>query len=95
MNFKVLATQDGVQAAVMRLAQREASGQHGNEHAASVQVLVVVRGQVDAEAGKTPFRMLPGDSTIVARGIERRFVAASSEEAVTINVHAPPAYDDG
>jgi hypothetical protein len=59
MNFKVLATQDDIQTAVMRLSHGGESGARGNEHPESVQVLVVF------------------------------------QEAVTFNVYAPPAYDDG
>ncbi len=94
MDFKVLNTQDGVQTAEMRLARGEESGPLGNEHANSVQVLLVVRGEVDATIGQQSFRMHPGASAIVRRGVAHQFVGASDDEAVTLNVYSPPAYDD-
>ncbi len=94
MDFKVLSTEDGVQTAEMRLARGEESGPLGNEHAESVQVLVVVRGEVDAKIGQQNVRMRAGDSAIVRRGVAHQFVGASDDEAVTLNVYSPPAYYD-
>jgi len=94
MEFKVLGTQDGVQTARMRLKRGEASGPFGNEHPMSVQVLIVVRGELDAQIGHEHSWMREGDSVIVRRGVAHRFVGASEEDTVTLNVYAPPAYDD-
>jgi mannose-6-phosphate isomerase-like protein (cupin superfamily) len=93
-SFKVLETQDGVQTAVMRLRSGEASGPLGNEHPMSVQTLVVLSGEVDAQVGSETFWMGAGDSVIVRRGVAHRFVGASHEDAITLNIYAPPAYDD-
>lgn len=93
-SFKVLETQDGVQTAVMRLKHAEASGPFGNEHPASVQTLIVLRGEVDAQIGDDRFSMRQGDSVIVRRGVAHRFTGASPEDAITLNVYAPPAYED-
>ncbi|HTU71544.1 MAG TPA: cupin domain-containing protein [Candidatus Baltobacteraceae bacterium] len=89
--FTVLDTQGDVQTAVMRLRRAEASGPLGNEHASSSQVIVVIRGTIEAEIGDQKFRMGEGDSAIVPRGVAHRFVGVSNE-AVTLNVYSPPAY---
>jgi mannose-6-phosphate isomerase-like protein (cupin superfamily) len=93
-SFRVLETQDGVQTAVMRLKRGEESGPFGNEHPQSVQAIVVLTGEVDAQIGHERFWMHAGDSAIVRRGVAHRFVGASEEDAVTINVYSPPAYQD-
>lgn len=91
-SFGVLEKGENVQTAVMRLKRGEASGPLSNEHAESEQVLFVIRGIVDAEIGDRHFRMNPGESTIVPRGVPHRFTGASVEPAVTFNVYGPPAY---
>ncbi len=93
-SFKVLETQDGVQTAVMRLQHGQESGPLGNEHPESVQTLVVIRGEIDAQVGEERFWMREGDCVIVGRGAVHRFVGASPDDAVTLNVYAPPAYED-
>ena len=50
-SFAVLQTDGRSQAAVMRLAPGGWSGEKGNEHPQSDQVLFVVRGEVVAEIG--------------------------------------------
>ncbi|MBV8333274.1 MAG: cupin domain-containing protein [Candidatus Eremiobacteraeota bacterium] len=90
--FGVLETGGTAQTAAMRLKRGEESGPLGNEHAQSVQVLLVVRGAVTATVGDKTFRMGPGDSVVVEKGVAHRFVGASDEDAVTFNVYSPPAY---
>ncbi|MBV8118060.1 MAG: cupin domain-containing protein [Candidatus Eremiobacteraeota bacterium] len=90
--FAVLERDNDVQTAVMRLQRGEASGPLGNEHADSAQVLCVVSGSVDARIGDREFMMNAGDSAIVGKGVEHRFVGASDEPAITFNVYCPPAY---
>ena len=91
MRFDVLESCDGVQTAIMTLKRTEESGPLENEHAQSSQVIVVTRGEVDAQIGDRTFRMHAGESAIVPKGVDHRFVGAS-DEAETINVYAPPAY---
>lgn len=93
-SFKVLETQDGVQTAVMRLRHGQESGPFGNEHPASVQTLIVMRGEVDAQVGDERFWMREGDCIIVRRGVAHRFIGGSPDDAITLNVYSPPAYDD-
>lgn len=91
--FEVRQTKDGVQTAIMRLDRGEASGPLGNEHEHSTQVLVVIRGEVDAQIGDQKLRLRTGESALVPKGAIHRFVGASDERAVTVNVYSPPAYE--
>ena len=92
-SFKVLETHDGVQTAVMRLKHGQESGPFGNEHPASVQALFVIRGELDAQIGDERFWMREGDSLIVRRGVAHRFIGASPDDAIMLNVYVPPAYN--
>jgi mannose-6-phosphate isomerase-like protein (cupin superfamily) len=91
-SFEVQHTKDGMQTAVMRLERGEESGPLGNEHAQSAQVIVVVRGEIEGQIGEERVRLRAGDSALVPKGVPHRFVGASDERAVTINVYTPPAY---
>ena len=73
MGFHVIETKDDVQTARMELARGEASGPYGNEHAQSTQVLVVIRGEVEAEIGEERRHLRAGDSALVPKGVPHRF----------------------
>jgi mannose-6-phosphate isomerase-like protein (cupin superfamily) len=90
--FGVLQTGRAVQTAVMTLAPGEASGDYGNEHPKSEQVLLVLEGRLVAEIGGRRHTMKQGDVVVVPRAVPHRFRNASSRRAVTFSVYAPPAY---
>lgn len=90
--FEVLANGIHLQTATMLLEPGEASGEKGNEHAQSEQVLFVVEGEVHAEIGDRKMRIGPGESVIVPKGAPHAFRNAGERRAVTFNVYAPPAY---
>lgn len=91
-SFAVLQTDGRSQAAVMRLAPGGWSGEKGNEHPHSDQVLFVVRGEVVAEIGDDRETLHAGDAVIVPAGAPHRFGNESKDEALTFNVYTPPAY---
>lgn len=68
------------------------SGEKGNEHAASEQVLYVVDGEIEAEIGDETATLRTGDVVVVPRGIAHRFSNRSVRSARTLNVYGPPAY---
>ena len=78
--------------ATMTLKPGDESGPKSKEHAQSEQVLYVVSGAVTAEVGDRKWVMMPGESTIVSRGVPHRFSNEGTEIAVTFNVYGPPAY---
>ncbi len=90
--FEVLQTTKQTQTAVMTLRPGQESGEKGNEHPRSDQILLVMDGEVTAEIGETRATLGKGDVVVVPAGIEHRFSNASSSTAVTFNVYAPPAY---
>ena len=91
--FDVLHTGAALQTAVMDLEPGGGeSGEKGNEHAGSEQVLFVVSGEVEAEIGDETRTLKAGDSVVVPRGLAHRFTNRGRETARTFNVYAPPAY---
>ena len=92
--FKVIATSRKSQVATMKLAPGKSSGPKGNEHPASEQVLLVVEGEVTAEIGDERATLRAGDVVIVPAGTAHRFVNNGASAALTLNVYAPPAYDE-
>ena len=88
--FAVLENGQGLQTAVMRLAPGGESGQLGNEHPDSEQVLfIMLDGIVEATVGDRRFEMRAGDSIIVEKNVSHRFVNRSQMTATTFNVYAP------
>ena len=90
--FAVLQTNDKSQTAVMRLDPGVWSGEKGNEHPNSEQILLVLEGEVVAEVDDDRDVLQAGDSVIVPRGAEHRFGNESGKTALTFNVYVPPAY---
>ncbi|HEY8320776.1 MAG TPA: cupin domain-containing protein [Candidatus Baltobacteraceae bacterium] len=87
-----METRGDAQTASMQLAKGEESGPLGNEHPKSLQVLVVVAGEVEGQIGERRVALRAGDSAIVLAGEAHRFVGASEEPAITLNTYVPPAY---
>jgi mannose-6-phosphate isomerase-like protein (cupin superfamily) len=56
-------------------------------------VLLVLRGSVFAEEGRTKRTLKAGDAVLVPAGAAHRFSNRGKTPAVTFNVYAPPAYD--
>lgn len=90
--FDVLQNDERMQTAVMRLDPGEESGPFGNEHKESVQVLLVVEGEVIGRIGDHTWTLRAGDSVIVQRGEPHQFRNESQAPALTFNVYSPPAY---
>ena len=90
--FAVLDTARQTQTAVMTLKPGQQSGEKGNEHAQSDQVLYVIAGELDAEIGSESGTLHAGDVVIVPAGAPHRFRNGGKTTAQTLNVYAPPAY---
>jgi len=90
--FAVLDTAAQTQTAVMTLQPGQESGEKGNEHAQSDQVLYVISGEIEAEIGSEKATLHAGDVVIVPAGAAHRFRNAGKTPAQTLNVYAPPAY---
>ena len=91
--FDVVLTGATTQVAVMDLEPGGGeSGEKGNEHAASEQVLYVVEGEIEAEIGDETATLRAGDVVVVPRGVAHRFSNRSTRLVRTLNVYGPPAY---
>jgi len=90
--FAVLDSAKQSQTAVMTLQPGQESGEKGNEHAQSDQVLYVISGELKAEIGSESATLHTGDVVIVPAGAPHRFRNSGKSPAQTLNVYAPPAY---
>lgn len=90
--FSVLQTSERLQSAMMTLQPGQSSGQAGNEHPESEQLLLVLEGEVEAEIGGERATLQAGDVVIVPQRAEHIFRNTGSVPAVTFNVYGPPAY---
>jgi len=90
--FAVLDTADQTQTAVMTLKPGQESGEKGNEHAQSDQVLYVISGELNAEIGSESGTLRAGDVVIIPAGAPHRFRNSGEATVQTLNVYAPPAY---
>ncbi|MFN2459173.1 MAG: cupin domain-containing protein [Candidatus Velthaea sp.] len=91
-DFAVLQTTETAQTAVMDLKPGDDSGEFGNEHPQSEQILFVVSGELLAEIGEERRRLFQGDVVVVPRNTAHRFTNVGDTEARTLNVYVPPAY---
>ena len=90
--FKVLQTTPRTQTAVMKLGQRQATGNKPEAHEKSDQVILVVEGELSAEIGGNRYRMKAGDVVIIPPRVKHKFTNSGEEPAVTFNVYSPPEY---
>ncbi|MBV9276888.1 MAG: cupin domain-containing protein [Candidatus Eremiobacteraeota bacterium] len=77
---------------MMTLQPGQESGEKGNEHAQSDQVLYVIAGDIEAEIEDEKTTLHAGDVVIVPAGAPHRFRNGGKSPAQTLNVYAPPAY---
>ena len=93
--FEVLHQTATSQAAMMTLAPGERSNESSdNEHAWGEQWLYVVSGQGEARSGKRTVTLAVGSLLLVEKGEPHVIENTGKTPLVTLNVYAPPAYDD-
>lgn len=90
--FRVLATTKRSQVAIMVLKSGQDSGEYGNEHPKTDQVLHVVDGRGTAVISGKRVKLSPGDTVVVVAGEKHQFKNTGRKAFKTINVYAPPAY---
>lgn len=93
--FQIIETHDGVQTAMMVLECGQESGPYGNEHATSTQVLVVIKGSIEARIDSRTLTLTAGDSAIIGKNAQHQLIGRSTGPATILNVYYPPAYDAG
>ena len=94
-SFEVLHQTPTSQAAMMTLAPGEASSESSdNEHAWAEQWLYVVSGQGIATSGKQQHELAVGALLLIEKGEPHAIENTGKVPLVTLNIYAPPAYDD-
>jgi mannose-1-phosphate guanylyltransferase/mannose-6-phosphate isomerase len=90
--FEVLHTTEKSQTAVMTLKPRGESSEEMNVHQKSDQVVLVVKGEIEAEIGETKRKLKTGDTCIIPAGTPHRLNNPGDQPATTFNVYTPPEY---
>jgi mannose-6-phosphate isomerase-like protein (cupin superfamily) len=93
--FEPLHATGTSQAAMMTLAPGESSSEDsGNEHAWAEQWLYVVSGQGVARAGRQRVELAVGMLILIEKGEPHQIENTGKTPLVTLNIYAPPGYDD-
>jgi mannose-6-phosphate isomerase-like protein (cupin superfamily) len=93
--FEVMHATATSQAAMMTLPPGESSSESSrNEHAWAEQWLYVVAGEGVARTKQKNFALAPGILLLIERGEPHEIENTGELPLVTLNIYAPPAYDD-
>jgi mannose-6-phosphate isomerase-like protein (cupin superfamily) len=93
-DFEVLHATGSSQAAMMTLPPGGKTGESGaNEHAWAEQWLYVLQGSGRAH-GKKSVDLEPGSLLLIEKGEPHQIENTGDTPLVTLNIYAPPAYDD-
>ena len=94
--FRVLASSDAAQAAMMVLKPGESTGEKQNEHPRAEQWLYVVSGGGRARVGRRSVQLKEGSLLLVEQNEEHQVENTGRKKPlVTINFYVPPAYTQG
>lgn len=91
--FHIVSTTDRSQVATMRLLPDQTSGEYGNEHPDSDQVLIVMEGRGHAKVNEETLEIEEGDVLVIRAGEKHQIIADGAGSLRTMNVYAPVAYD--
>lgn len=91
-DFHILETTGRTQTATLRLSVGDASSDELEVHPHSDQVLLLLEGELTAEAGEEKTVLRKDDCIIIPAGVKHRFVNTGDAEAFAFNVYGPPAY---
>jgi mannose-6-phosphate isomerase-like protein (cupin superfamily) len=93
--FEPLHDTGSSQAAMMTIPPGESTSEgSGNEHAWAEQWLYVVSGTGEARGGKKPIVLKPCSLLLIEKGEPHEIANTGRVPLVTLNIYAPPAYDD-
>ena len=91
-DFEVLTSGPNIQIASMVLQLGQTSGEYGNEHPQSDQVLYVVEGAGEATVSDEVVELLEGDVLLIAAGEPHQVRGTGNAAFRTLNFYGPPAY---
>jgi mannose-6-phosphate isomerase-like protein (cupin superfamily) len=92
--FKVISHTEKSQVAMMTILPDQESGEYGNEHSGSDQVMVVVDGRGHAVVGGEEVELEEGDVLHIQAGEAHQIKADGAVALRTLNFYAPKAYPD-
>ena len=91
--FRVLASSNAAQAAMMVLNPGQSTGEKQNEHPRSEQWLYVVSGTGRARVGRRSVKLKAGSLLLVEQNEEHQVEnTGRTKPLVTLNFYVPPAY---
>lgn len=91
-DFEILTGTGKSQIASMVLKPGESSGEYGNEHAGSDQILLVLAGNADLTVNGEELRLTTGDVILIEAGEQHQVRCSGDTTLRTLNVYAPPGY---
>ena len=80
------------QVAMMQLDSGKSTGAEAEAHEKSDQILLLLEGELKGEIDGAAVKLKRGDFLVIPAGVKHRFSNEGTDEAVTFNVYAPPAY---
>ena len=93
--FALLASTRSAQAAMMTLQPGGSTGEHvENEHPNAEQWLFVVSGTGKATVGRRSVKIAVNSLLLIEKGEPHEIENTGDTPLVTLNIYAPPAYDD-
>lgn len=91
--FRVLASSNAAQAAMMVLKPGQTTGEKQNEHPRAEQWLYVVSGSGRARVGRRAVRISEGSLLLIEQNEEHQVENTGRKKPlVTVNFYVPPAY---
>lgn len=90
--FEVVVQTPRCQLALMVLQPGESSGEYGNEHAGSDQLMVVVEGQANVTVEGQEVQLKEDDVVLIAAGEKHQVRCAGHGVLRTLNFYSPPGY---
>lgn len=91
--FRVLASSDSAQAAMMVLKPGQSTGEKENEHPRAEQWLYVISGGGRARVGKRSVQLKEGSLLLIEQNEQHQVENTGRKKPlVTLNFYVPPAY---
>lgn len=90
--FLIMGGTKQSQMAIMVLQPGEDSGEYGNEHPESDQIMVVLEGQAEATVNDEELTLDMNDVLLIAAGEPHQIRCRGKSPLRTINFYSPPAY---
>jgi mannose-6-phosphate isomerase-like protein (cupin superfamily) len=91
-DFEILTGTSRSQIALMVLQPGETSGEYGNEHAGSDQVMIIIEGKATALIEGEEVELGEDDVILIEAGEQHQVRCAGDSAVRTLNIYSPPGY---